>query len=42
MLERDGIKIYLAKEFGFCWGVERSIDLAYVCVVMRDFTFAPL
>ena len=32
MLERDGIKIYLAKEFGFCWGVERSIDLAYSAV----------
>ncbi len=25
----DQLKIYLAKEFGFCYGVERAIDLAY-------------
>ena len=25
----DRLTIYLAKEFGFCYGVERAIDLAY-------------
>lgn len=25
----DGVTIYLAKQFGFCYGVERAIDLAY-------------
>jgi 4-hydroxy-3-methylbut-2-enyl diphosphate reductase len=25
----DGLKILLAKQFGFCYGVERAIDLAY-------------
>ena len=30
VLERDGIKIYLAKEFGFC--CRGSIDLAYSAV----------
>ncbi len=29
MLEAGGLKIRLAKEFGFCYGVERAIDLAY-------------
>jgi 4-hydroxy-3-methylbut-2-enyl diphosphate reductase len=32
VLEKDGVKIYLAKDFGFCWGVERSIALAYEAV----------
>jgi len=32
MLEKDGIEIYLAKEHGFCWGVERSINLAYSAI----------
>lgn len=27
-----GVKVYLAKDFGFCWGVERSIALAYEAV----------
>jgi 4-hydroxy-3-methylbut-2-enyl diphosphate reductase len=27
--EAGGLKIRLAKEFGFCYGVERAIDLAY-------------
>lgn len=31
-LERDGVRVYLAKDFGFCWGVERSIALAYEAV----------
>ena len=26
---QDGIMFHLAKDFGFCWGVERSIELAY-------------
>jgi 4-hydroxy-3-methylbut-2-enyl diphosphate reductase len=26
------VKVYLAKDFGFCWGVERSIALAYEAV----------
>src|SRR6266446_1449256 len=25
----DGVTIHLAKQFGFCYGVERAIDLAY-------------
>src|ERR1039457_5123756 len=29
MLSADGITVKLAKEFGFCYGVERAIDLAY-------------
>ena len=29
VLEAGGLKIHLAKEFGFCYGVERAIDLAY-------------
>ena len=29
VLSADGITIKLAKEFGFCYGVERAIDLAY-------------
>ncbi|TAK90137.1 MAG: 4-hydroxy-3-methylbut-2-enyl diphosphate reductase [Verrucomicrobia bacterium] len=28
-LQADGLTIKLAKEFGFCYGVERAIDLAY-------------
>ena len=28
-LSADGMTIRLAKEFGFCYGVERAIDLAY-------------
>jgi len=29
MLEADSLTVKLAKEFGFCYGVERAIDLAY-------------
>jgi 4-hydroxy-3-methylbut-2-enyl diphosphate reductase len=29
MLSADGLTVKLAKEFGFCYGVERAIDLAY-------------
>src|ERR1051325_9504898 len=29
VLSADGMTIKLAKEFGFCYGVERAIDLAY-------------
>src|SRR5436189_3453771 len=29
VLSADGLTIRLAKEFGFCYGVERAIDLAY-------------
>lgn len=29
MKEKEGVEIYLAKDYGFCWGVERSINLAY-------------
>ncbi|MEN9676679.1 MAG: 4-hydroxy-3-methylbut-2-enyl diphosphate reductase [Verrucomicrobiota bacterium] len=28
-ISHDGLTIKLAKEFGFCYGVERAIDLAY-------------
>ena len=29
LLSSDGLTIKLAKQFGFCYGVERAIDLAY-------------
>jgi 4-hydroxy-3-methylbut-2-enyl diphosphate reductase len=29
VLEADSLTVKLAKEFGFCYGVERAIDLAY-------------
>lgn len=29
LLSTDGLTVKLAKEFGFCYGVERAIDLAY-------------
>lgn len=32
VLQKDGVKVHLAKDFGFCWGVERSIALAYEAV----------
>lgn len=32
ILEKDGIEFFLAKEHGFCWGVERSINLAYSAI----------
>jgi len=32
VIERDGVLVHLAKDFGFCWGVERSIALAYEAV----------
>lgn len=32
VMERDGVKVFLAKDMGFCWGVERSIALAYEAV----------
>lgn len=32
VIEREGVKVHLAKDFGFCWGVERSIALAYEAV----------
>jgi 4-hydroxy-3-methylbut-2-enyl diphosphate reductase len=31
-IEREGVTVYLAKDFGFCWGVERSIALSYEAV----------
>lgn len=32
VIQKDGVKVHLAKDFGFCWGVERSIALAYEAV----------
>jgi 4-hydroxy-3-methylbut-2-enyl diphosphate reductase len=32
IVEREGVKVHLASDFGFCWGVERSIALAYEAV----------
>jgi len=32
VMEREGVRVHLAKDFGFCWGVERSIALAYEAV----------
>ncbi len=29
VIQADGLTVKLAKEFGFCYGVERAIDLAY-------------
>jgi len=28
-LVHNGVTVMLAKQFGFCYGVERAIDLAY-------------
>jgi len=28
-LERPGVTIFLAQSFGFCWGVERAVAMAY-------------
>ena len=38
VLSADGLTVKLAKEFGFCYGVERAIDLAYACLL---YTSAP-
>ena len=36
-LSRKGVTIRLAKQFGFCYGVERAIDLAYAAAkVFKD------
>ncbi|MEI9893058.1 MAG: 4-hydroxy-3-methylbut-2-enyl diphosphate reductase [Chthoniobacter sp.] len=36
-LTRDGVTVRLAKQFGFCYGVERAIDLAYAAAkVFQD------
>ncbi|KAL7524729.1 hypothetical protein ACHAXR_000691, partial [Thalassiosira sp. AJA248-18] len=32
VIKKDGVTVHLAKDFGFCWGVERSIALAYEAV----------
>eukprot|EP00978_Attheya_sp_CCMP212_P035294 scaffold152637_cov56-Attheya_sp.AAC.2 len=32
VVEKEGVTVHLAKDFGFCWGVERSIALAYEAV----------
>jgi 4-hydroxy-3-methylbut-2-enyl diphosphate reductase len=32
VVKKDGVTVHLAKDFGFCWGVERSIALAYEAV----------
>jgi 4-hydroxy-3-methylbut-2-enyl diphosphate reductase len=32
VVERSNVRVHLAKDFGFCWGVERSIALAYEAV----------
>jgi 4-hydroxy-3-methylbut-2-enyl diphosphate reductase len=32
VMQKDGVTVHLAKDFGFCWGVERSIALAYEAV----------
>jgi 4-hydroxy-3-methylbut-2-enyl diphosphate reductase len=37
ILSVDGVTVRLAKQFGFCYGVERAIDLAYAAAkVFRD------
>ena len=32
VLERGMVRVHLAEDFGFCWGVERSIAMAYEAV----------
>lgn len=32
VIKKDEVTVHLAKDFGFCWGVERSIALAYEAV----------
>uniref|UniRef100_A0A7S2U590 4-hydroxy-3-methylbut-2-enyl diphosphate reductase n=1 Tax=Attheya septentrionalis TaxID=420275 RepID=A0A7S2U590_9STRA len=32
VVKKEGVTVHLAKDFGFCWGVERSIALAYEAV----------
>lgn len=32
VIDREGVRVHLASDFGFCWGVERSIALAYEAV----------
>eukprot|EP00281_Chroomonas_sp_CCMP1168_P018361 CAMPEP_0206229518 /NCGR_PEP_ID=MMETSP0047_2-20121206/9748_1 /ASSEMBLY_ACC=CAM_ASM_000192 /TAXON_ID=195065 /ORGANISM="Chroomonas mesostigmatica_cf, Strain CCMP1168" /LENGTH=473 /DNA_ID=CAMNT_0053652839 /DNA_START=32 /DNA_END=1453 /DNA_ORIENTATION=- len=29
VIEREGVTVKLAKSFGFCWGVERAVAMAY-------------
>lgn len=29
VIERDNVTVKLAKSFGFCWGVERAVAMAY-------------
>src|SRR6478735_3475888 len=36
----DGVTMHLAKQFGFCYGVERAIDLAYAA--RKVFTAQPI
>jgi 4-hydroxy-3-methylbut-2-enyl diphosphate reductase len=37
LLSVDGVTVRLAKQFGFCYGVERAIDLAYAAAkVFKD------
>lgn len=31
-VQKEGVEFFLAKDHGFCWGVERSINLAYSAV----------
>src|SRR3954449_12166264 len=40
VLSAGGLTIKLAKEFGFCYGVERAIDLAYAA--RKVFTAQPI
>src|SRR6187402_2517218 len=37
VIRRGGVTVRLAKQFGFCYGVERAIDLAYAAAkVFKD------
>ena len=36
VLERGRFRVRLAKEFGFCYGVERAIDLAYAAAKVHE------
>ena len=37
MISAGGLTVRLAKQFGFCYGVERAIDLAYAARTSKEF-----
>ena len=37
IISAGGLTVRLAKQFGFCYGVERAIDLAYAARTSKEF-----